>query len=138
MGEHGISAGGGAKILNKSDSQRSFPVVPGELCLAHAGSQYKEQAETRLANLGLLAVAQGFDPPNVKCIVDVDLDDLPELPHDHKEYQRRHETRIKVKTQNRANAIKRHTLRMEAWTELYSLLSISAEPNAPVLWRAMK
>ena len=64
-----------------------LPQYPGEDVLAHAGQQWLEQAKPRLADAGLLAVAEGHDPPDVECIVDVDLVLLPSLPISHKEYR---------------------------------------------------
>ena len=68
-------------MTEKHTASGVFPTFPGEDFLAHAGSQYKEQAEARLAARSLLAVAQGDYPPSVKSIVDVDLSTLPELPY---------------------------------------------------------
>ena len=48
-----------------------FPQFPGEDCLAHTASTYKEQLDARLTGLGLLAVAQGHPPASVGCIIDV-------------------------------------------------------------------
>ena len=39
-------------------AKTSFPPYPGGNFLAHAGSQYKEEADARLSMLGLLGVAQ--------------------------------------------------------------------------------
>ena len=44
------------------------------------------------------------------------------LPPTHKDYERRMETRIKVKNQNAQNAVKRYNITMDAWTELYTIL----------------
>ena len=125
-------------MAEKHTASGVFPQFPGEDFLAHAGTQYKEQAEARLASRSLLAVAQGDYPPSVKSIVDVDLDSLPELPVDHRDYTRRQETRIKIQTQNAANAEKRYDLLMTAWTEVYTLLKESTETTAPVLSRQLR
>ena len=125
-------------MAEKHTASGVFPQFPGEDFLAHAGTQYKEQAEARLASRSLLAVAQGDYPPSVKSIVDVDLDSLPELPVGHRDYTRRQETRIKIQTQNAANAEKRYDLLMTAWTEVYTLLKESTETTAPVLSRQLR
>ena len=80
-----------------------FPQFPGEEFFAHAGSQWVEMAEVRLTKRGLLAVAQGHDPPTVTSIVDIDLTELPELPQSHRDHHRRLEARTKIRTQNVAN-----------------------------------
>ena len=63
-------------------STATFPLFPGEDFLAHAASQYKENAETALAARELLAVANNLEHPNVKCIIDIDLEALPDRSHD--------------------------------------------------------
>ena len=121
--ESGINAGkDGSKYGSKNATADvySFPQYPGEDCLAHAATQFIEAAEARLATRSLLSVAQGDEPPSVKCIIDVDLSELPELPPEHRDYHRRMDTRSKIKAQNRANDQKRFQLTMEAWTELYT------------------
>ena len=55
---------------NNSDA---LPQFPGEDFLAHAGKHYKEQLDARLAEIGLLPVAQGFEPDSVKFLKDYDL-----------------------------------------------------------------
>ena len=79
-----------------ANSTNALPQFPGEDLLAHAGTQWKEAAETRLSALKLLHVAQGGMPPAVLEIIDVDLTDLPSLPAGHRDHHRREETRIKV------------------------------------------
>ena len=127
---------------NKSGENSSrisdFPQYPGEDCLQHAATTYREQAEARLAHLHLLVVAQGGVPPSVDCIIDVDLDDIPELPQSHRDYHRRMELRIKVRRDNEQNAAKRYGLIMDAWTEVYTILKTSTEVSAPVLSRELK
>ena len=44
-----------------------FPQFPGEDCLAHTASTYKEQLDARLTGLGLLAVAQAPRAPSGEC-----------------------------------------------------------------------
>ena len=46
-----------------------------------------EQAEPRHGRL--LAVAQGQIPAAAAQIIDIDVSSLPELPQDHRDYQRR-------------------------------------------------
>ena len=40
--------------------------------------------------------------------------------------------------QNAANEEKRYTLRLQAWTEVYTALKISTETTAPVLSRVLR
>ena len=76
-------------------------------------------------------------PTAALCIVDIPLDDLPELPADHRDAGRRMEKRIQVIAQNRANAMKRQIATFEAWTQLYGALKASTVVKAPVLSRTM-
>ena len=119
-------------------SSTTLPQFPGDDLLAHAAAIYKESAEARFAAKGLLATAQGFDPPSVRCIKDIELADLPLLPEGHRDAERRKESRIKVIAQNAANEEKRYTLRLQAWTEVYTALKISTETTAPVLSRVLR
>ena len=113
--EHGFAADvASAPGLTSSISpgRQDFPQYPGEDTLAHTASLYEEAATTRLSSLGLLAAAQGHTSPAVKCIVDVDLSELPELPATHRDHTLRLETRIRIKAQNRANDEKRKAITM--------------------------
>ena len=127
--QHGHEAGYGAKTTKEDGHDKSgaakFPKFPGDNFLAHAGAQYKEAAETALALRSLLAVAQGQQLESATSIVDIDLTTLPELPVTHRDHERRKESRIRVAAQNQANAAKRYTLMMTAWTEIYALLKES-------------
>ena len=123
--------------VTSSSKELSLPDFPGEDFLAHAGTQWLESAEAKLAGKQLLAVAQGHEPPAVKCIVDIDLSELPTLPTSHRDHDRREETRIKVKAQNKANAEKRLNLTLTAWTEIYSAIKACTEVTAPVLSREL-
>ena len=57
-----------------------FPQCPGEDFLQHAAAIFRETAESRLASVGLLAIAQGHDPYAVTCIKDTDPPGLREAP----------------------------------------------------------
>ena len=97
-----------------------------------------EQIDARLASMGLLAVAKhGEDPESCKSIVDLDLSMLPALAPTHRDYYRNMETRMKWTQVNASNEEKRKTLRLEAWTKVYTLLKVSTETSAPVLSRLM-
>ena len=74
-----------------------LPDFPGEEFFAHAAEQWLDQAKARMAPKGMLAVAQGHQPPECKTIIDIDLSDLPSLPRDHKDYHRREEARLKAR-----------------------------------------
>ena len=134
MSEHGRTTGdGAAKTPLRNDSANAFPHFPEDGFLAHQATQFREAAETALADRGLLAVAQGFPPPAAKCIIDIDLAELPELPQTHRDYHRRHETRIKAAKDNRANEEKRFTLTMEAWSDrdLHPSQGLARSPRLP-------
>ena len=126
-----------ASGMSKTTPQ-DFPQCPGDDVHAHAATVYIEGVEARWAARGLLVVANGGTPAAAKAIVDIDLSELPELPAGHRDYNRRIETRIKIKTQNHSNAEKRKQVVLDAWTALYTDLKISTEANAPVLSRELK
>ena len=128
-GDDGTIKLGGSKELQQ---------FPGEECHAHVGAQWWEHAEAILAGLHLLAVAQGYEPASARHIKDINLAEIPELPTNHRDHQRRLESRIKVKAQNESNAEKRRTLKLEAWTQLYALFKTSTELTAPVFSRELK
>ena len=92
---------------SESATHAAFPQIPGEDFLAHAASHYREQVDARLAELGLLSVAQGHDPASVKAIIDYDLAALPVLASTHKDFYRNMETRMKWEKENAANEEKR-------------------------------
>ena len=139
--EHKVKLGVGEPNPSTRDTALTpgivqLPQFPGDDFLAHDATAWLEQAEPRLGKL--LAVAQGQQPAAAAAIIDIDLGDLPELPHDHRDFQRRLETRIKVQAQNDANAMKRWTICMEQWTDLYAALKACTETTAPVFSRQLK
>ena len=95
----------GTSSTTDNNSANIMPQFPGEDCLAHAGTQFKEAAETRLSGRSLLGVANGLAPPAVEKIIDVDLAMLPSLPPTDRDYNRREESRMKAMHTNRANAV---------------------------------
>ena len=90
-------------------------------------------AKPILAKMKLLAVASGQMPAAAAMIKDFDLTKLPSLPHTHRDYTRREETRIKYQSQNEANNDKRNLITYEYWTDLYAIVKASTEKTAPVL-----
>jgi len=101
--------------LDSTISLAAFPQMPGEDFLAHAGVQYWEQVNARLADMGLLAVAkEGADPDSVKELIDFDLSLVPALPPTHPHYHRNLETRMRYQQHNDANHQKRLALRYKA------------------------
>jgi hypothetical protein len=120
-------------------SSADLPQFPGDQdVLAHVATAYRNAAEARLASRGLLAVAQGGMPPAAAQIIDVDLTELPELPADHRDHNRRKESRIRIIATNRANDVKRKQLVYDAWTDIYGLVYKSVEVTAPVLAQELK
>ena len=56
----------------------------GEEMLSHDAEKYMEAAKTALNDdRGLLSVLEGHDPPEVRCIIDIDLNSIPSLPNTH-------------------------------------------------------
>ena len=136
-----MAAGDAEKSNNEISLSASatFPQFPEDSAHAHARTQFKESAKARLAGLGLLGVAANGDwPAAAKQIIDFDLDELPELPVTHREHERRKVDRMKIKASNAANAQKRQTLLLDAWTKIYTLMKASTEVSSPVLSRDMQ
>ena len=82
-----------------SSHQKGLVVLdkfPGEDPLQHEGLAWLETSKPRLAAAQLLEVADGGDPPAAAKIIDIPLEELPALPPDHPEHQRRLESRLKI------------------------------------------
>ncbi|KAL1511035.1 hypothetical protein AB1Y20_005860 [Prymnesium parvum] len=78
---------------------------------AHHEAQIWLEIAARLASAGLLIVANGDAPAAARHILDVLLDRLPPLPPDHRDFERRMETRIRIETerpQERGSALRPH------------------------------
>ena len=119
---------GSGKSSTLFETSTDLPQFPGDQdVLAHVATTFRNAAEARLASRGLLAVAQGGMPPAAAQIINVDLAELPELPVDHRDHNRRKETRIRTITANKANDVKRKQLVYDAWTEIYGLVYKSVE-----------
>ena len=104
---------GSGKSSTLFETSTDLPQFPGDQdVLAHVATTFRNAAEARLASRGLLAVAQGGMPPAAAQIINVDLTGLPELPEpvDHRDHNRRKETRIRTITANKANDVKRRRL----------------------------
>ena len=104
------SMGDGTYDHDKSPEKRRFEVIlpdfPGQDFLAHAGQQWLEQAEARLAQAHLLSVARGGEPRAIKTIIDTPM--LPELDPSDREFSRRVEYNMKAQTQNQSNYEKKY------------------------------
>lgn len=125
------------ELDSTSTGDLTLPKFPGETPLRHEAQEWLETAEAKLAARGLLAVANGGEPAATRQIVDVPLDALPELPADHRDYERRLETRIRMQIENQKNKEKRFQLTMAAWTQIYTALKICTQKTAPMLSREL-
>ena len=115
-----------------------LPEFPGEEFFAHAAEDWLEQAQARMAPGGMLAVAQGHEPPACKVIIDVDLSSLPPLPPDARDFYRRQEAILSAQRQNAINAQKRLQITLDMWTAIWMALKICSEKTAPVFSRQLK
>ena len=70
-------------------SKIDLPPFPGERVLAHEGRNWRIAAIVKLAPHELVVVAETGVPPAANEIIDVDLDDFPELSNDHPHFERR-------------------------------------------------
>ena len=114
-------------------AQLIFDDLPGENPLAHQGAIWWKMAVSRMIGAGVYVVAQGGVHPNCATIVDIPLDEFPELPVEHKDYERRRGERIKINMQNTANQAKRLKIQLEAWDLIYSAADECTAKNAPML-----
>ncbi|KAL1499393.1 hypothetical protein AB1Y20_011599 [Prymnesium parvum] len=112
----------GSEPEHTTPGELTLPKFPGENPLRHEAQEWLEICEAKLAAKGLLVVANGSEPASTRQIVDIDLDSLPELPTDHRDYERRLETRIRLLAENQRNKEKRWQLTMSAWTQVYTAL----------------
>ena len=77
--------------IQNSHARSALKEFPHEsFILAHAATQWKEDAEATLAGLKLLAVAQGGNHPEAEAIIDVDLSEHPEHLQCDSETRRRY------------------------------------------------
>ena len=90
----------------------SMPTMQGEDMHLHDAVAYWESAQTALAHASLLKAAMGMVPDDARRIVDMDIKALPVLPPDHPQYYRQLETKLRIKTQNKANRIQRYSIIM--------------------------
>ena len=104
----------------------------------HDAVQYWENLQAALAHATLLKAAMGMEPDESRKIVDINLNDLPILPDNHPQYERRLETRLRVKTQNRSNRRARYAIAMKQRTDVYTMLYQSAQSNAPMFARELR
>ena len=125
----------GNTIIGTSDKTELEP-FPCERPNRHKSVAWKESASSRLGALHLLVVASGGVPPQAACIVDEPL--LPELPPDHRDFERRLESNNRIQTRIKENAIKRWFITMNAWTALYGMLARCCEKTAPTLFRTLQ
>ena len=117
-----LAAGTSGEAISQHAAKAQLPLYPGVDVHAHAGQEWIESVEAKLAGIGLLAVARGQLPAEALVITDMDMEQLPSLPVDHRDYNRREEARLKAQTQNEVNEKRRDLLTYRSWTELYSLL----------------
>ena len=110
-----------------------LPAFPGEVVLAHEGRNWKVAATVKLAPYELVVVAETTVPPAVNEIIDVVLDDFPELPPNHPQHERRKSERIRFQQQNDANVEKRARMTLRSWTLLFESLRSCCVPRAPLL-----
>ena len=116
-----------------STTKIELPNFPGERVLAHEGRNWKIAAIVKLAPYELVVVAETGVPPAANEIIDVDLDDFPELPIDHPHHERRRDARILQLKQNQQNVERRARITLRAWTTLFEALRSCCVAKAPLL-----
>ena len=100
----------------------TMPILPGEDLHLHDAVTYWESAQAALAHAGLLKAAMGMVPDDALKIVDMNIDELPDLAVDDRNYYRQLETKLRVKTQNKSNRRQRYAIIMKQRTDVYTML----------------
>ena len=88
---------------------------------------------TKLGVADLMVVAETGVPTILSEIVDINVDDFPDLPVAHSQYERRRTERMKIQATNSSNHGKRKHITLRLWTTLFEMLRSSCIANAPVL-----
>ena len=125
-------------VQGKTLAAGVMPVMASEDMHLHDSVSYWEGVQAALAHAGLLKSAMGMDPDDALKIVDVNLDELPALPPGDRDYERRLETRSRIKAQNKSNRRQRYAIIMRQRTEVYTSLYQSVEPKAPIFARELR
>ena len=116
----------------------SLPHFPGENPVLHESVHYWELTQTKLATAGLSKAAEGKMPDKAASYVDTDLNELPVLPIDHRDHERRNEVRLAERKKNHTNRRKRYEITMEQRTAVFASLYESAEKAAPMFARELR
>ena len=123
-------AAGDDQSLSKSQHQ-TLPQFPGEDSLQHVAMKWIETSVSRLAGMGLLSVARGGITPESAELRDTP--QLPALPPEDPNFQRRLEARHRIASDNAQRAEKRYGNEMRAWNKLYNLVYASVEGVSTLL-----
>ena len=113
-----------------------LPKITSEHPLRHNADAWLKSAKNILGPL--LAVAEGQTPAAARRIIDVDLRMMPELPSEHRDYERRNEVRLRARLQNEKNQLDRFLIIMQERTLVYEALATAAEGGAPVLFETIR
>ena len=103
----------------------AIPDYPGEEPLQHIATRWREDRDDRLRDAGLLEVARGGEPPEIRHLKYHDLRDYPELPPSHSYSERRKEKRIELYRENMILADRKYHATMQARTSVYTALITS-------------
>ena len=114
---------------------------PGEFAQRHERTAWWDHMMVRISSVpGLTEVAHHQEPSVIKSIVIIPLDELEELPVDHKYYESRKESRIRIKAQNDAAMVNRYNvwmgLRTGLFASLYNSMEVSNSIFAEQLYEA--
>ena len=91
---------------------RDLPIFPKDPIKAHEATQWKEAALARMAPGGYAAFAETGEHPSIRAIIDTPLDHpaMVELPPEHRDYERRLQTRHRAEQDNLRNNERRAEL----------------------------
>ena len=108
---------------------------PGPHPKAHEARVWLRNTKARLGRL--LPVAEGKESPTAALIIDHDLTKVPMHPANHRNHDKRLETRMKLTRENEIMMRKRFDIQMSEWTSIYIALAQCTETSHPTLHEEM-
>lgn len=127
--------GSGAEAISHHLTSKGairLPPLPSDDLLLHQAKEYRKAVRQVLADEGLLNVCLGEAPEEAEKLVIVPLEQVPELPEDHRDYERRRTERLRIQLENHKNTELRFRITMKEWTRIYNAIIRSVEASSPV------
>ena len=118
-----------------NDGSTDLPAWVGPDPKLHEAYEFLRKTKPILIEKGLWVVAEGGSPAKCNSIVDFDVNQLPVPPSTSSSYYRYLETKLRLDTQNEQNDRTRTRYLLEAWDELFGLISrcVAKSSDEPLL-----